>query len=177
MEELALVNPQGYEDVCYEIGEAYLFYYNIGVEKDKYSTAATWFQYAGSRYPVAQMYCDISECLNNITKFSKAEQFAKLNEAYVELWDQINTLDKKVREYDDDLKIRVWNEIVDMIRNNAGQFCEVAQKQEITDMLDNIRTGCEGITNNFLQSKIEALKSNIETTANKIASVRTGQAG
>lgn len=177
MEELALVNPQGYEDVCYEIGEAYLFYYNIGVEKDKYSTAATWFQYAGSRYPVAQMYCDISECLNNITKFSKAEQFAKLNEAYVELWDQINTLDKKVREYDDDLKIRVWNEIVDMIRNNAGQFCEVAQKQEITDMLENIRTGCEGITNNFLQSKIEALKSNIETTANKIASVRTGQAG
>jgi hypothetical protein len=64
-----------------------------------------------------------------------------------------------------------------MIRNNAGQFCEVAQKQEITDMLENNRTGCEGITNNFLQSKFEALKSNIETTANKIASVRTGQAG
>ena len=177
MDQLRAENPQGYEDVCYEIGEAYLFYYGVGVEKDKYSTAATWFQYAGDRYPVAQMYCDISECLNNITKFSKAEQFAKLNEAYVDLWDQINTLDKKVRDYDDDLKIRVWNEIVDMIRNNASQFCEVAQKQEILDMLSNIRTGSEGITNTFLQDNIAELQKNLEITVSKIESVRTGQAG
>ena len=177
MDQLRDENPQGYEDVCYEIGEAYLFYYGVGVEKDKYSTAATWFQYAGDRYPVAQMYCDISECLNNITKFSKAEQFAKLNEAYVDLWDQINTLDKKVRDYDDDLKIRVWNEIVDMIRNNASQFCEVAQKQEILDMLSNIRTGSEGITNTFLQDNIAELQKNLEITVSKIESVRTGQAG
>ena len=31
------------------------------VEKDKYAAAATWFQYATSQYPVAQVYCDISE--------------------------------------------------------------------------------------------------------------------
>ena len=177
LDQLRAENPEGFQDVCYEVGEAYLFYYNVGVEKDKYSTAATWFQHAGDRYPVAGMYCDISECLENITKYSKAEQFAKLNEAYIDLWDQIGTLYEKVQEYDDDLKLRVWNEVVDMIRNNAKEFCEVAQQQEILDMLSNIRSKSEGITNAFLQNNIAELKSNIETTMSKIESVRTGQAG
>lgn len=177
LDQLRTEDPEGFQDVCYEVGEAYLFYYNVGVEKDKYSTAATWFQHAGSRYPVAQMYCDISECLENIAKFSKAEQYAKLNEAYIDLWTQIKTLYEKAQEYDDDLKLRVWNEVVDMIRNNAKEFCEVADKQAILDMLGDIRTGSEGITNTFLQNNITALKSNIETTVSKIESVRPGQAG
>ena len=171
--QLRTANPEGYQDVCYQIGEAYLFYYNIGVEKDKYNTAATWFQYAKDKYPVASMYCNISDCLQNISKYAKAEQYAKLYDEYQNLWDQVKTLQSEAEQYDDDLKLRVWNEIVNMIRNNAKEFCEVAEHDEIYSMLDGIKDSSSGVKNTFLQENIRTLHENIETTRVKISSVQT----
>lgn len=173
LDELKESDPEGYEEVCYLIGEAYMFYYKVGVEKDKYATAATWFQYAEDQYPVAKMYCDISTCLQNIAKFSKAEQYANLYKEYETLWSQVQTLQTDVADYDDDLKLRVWNEIVDMIRNNANEFCEVSSQSEITALLDSIKTNSSQITNTFLQESISSLMDNIETTKTKIQSVKT----
>lgn len=173
MAQLKAANPEGYEEVCYQIGEAYLFYYTVGVEKDKYATAATWFQYAGENYPVAQVYCNISACLQNIAKYSKAEQYASLYEEYTELWETIKTLQTDAEEYDDDLKLRVWNEIVNMISNNANEFYEVSSKKDITNVLQEIESGCSGINNAFLQNNVESLKKNIETTTKKIESIQT----
>ena len=172
LDELMAANPTGFEDVCYEIGEAYLFYYNIGVEKDKYAAAASWFARAGSRYPVAEMYCDISECLQNIAKFTKAQQHAKLYEEYQNLWEQVANLQTKAEDYDDDLKLRVWNEIVNMINNNAKEFCEVEDQADILTMLETIKTKSATVTNTFLQEDIRALQSNLETTMTKIQSVK-----
>lgn len=176
--QLRLADPDGYQDVCFQIGEAYLFYYNVGVEKDKYSTAATWFQYAEEKYPVAKMYCDISDCLQNITKYAKAEQYAKLYDEYQNLWEQVKTLQSEAEKYDDDLKLRVWNEIVNMIRNNAKEFCEVAKRDEIYTMLDAIKDSSGKVQNTFLQENIRTLHDNIETTRVKISSVQSvGQVG
>ncbi len=172
LEELEESNPEGYEEVCYQIGEAYMFYYKVGVEKDKYATAATWFQYAIDQHPVAKMYCDISTCLQNIAKFSKAEQYANLYKEYEALWSQVQTLQTDAAEYDDDLKLRVWNEIVDMIRNNANEFCEVSSQDEITTLLDSIKSNSSQITNTFLQESIASLMDNIEITKTKIQSVK-----
>lgn len=172
MEKLQNSNPEGYEQVCYEIGEAYLFYYDIGVEKDKYATAARWFQYAKNSYPVAKMYCDISDCLQNITKYSKAEQIAKLSEEYKNLWTQVKDLQKNTVEFDEDLKLRVWNEMVNMIRNNASEFCEVAPQSEIVAVLELISSDSKEITNAFLQENIVTLQSNIEITKTKIQTVK-----
>lgn len=172
LDQLKSADPDGYEQVCYEIGEAYLFYYDIGVEKDKYATAATWFQYAEGNYPVAKMYCDISACLQNIEKYTKAEQYAKLYEEYESLWEQVTALMSDAQNYDDDLKLRVWNEIVNMIRNNANEFCEVSTQEEIVAALDNISESSMGITNTFLQENIKSLQSNVETTVTKIRSVK-----
>lgn len=172
LEELKENNPEGYEEVCYQIGEAYMFYYKVGVEKDKYATAATWFQYAKDQHPVAKMYCDISACLQNIAKFSKAEQYANLYKEYETLWEQVQTLQTDAVQYDDDLKLRVWNEIVDMIRNNAKEFCEVSSRDEITTLLDSIKSNSLQITNTFLQESVSSLMENIETTKTKIQSVK-----
>lgn len=171
--KLKAADPEGYQSVCYEIGEAYLFYYNVGVEKDKYAAAATWFQYAVEKYPVAAMYCDIADCLANIAKFSKAEQYANLYEEYQTLWDKVKTLQDNAETYDDDLKLRVWNEIVNMIRNNTKEFCEVSSQDEIRKMLDSIEESSDKVTNTFLQENIRALQSNIETTNTKIQSVKS----
>ena len=172
MEELKNSDPDGYEEVCYRIGEAYMFYYKVGVEKDKYATAASWFQYAVDMYPVAQMYCDISTCLQNISKFSKAEQYANLYQEYENLWEQVQDLQADTADYEDDLKLRVWNEIVAMIRNNAMQFREVSSESEIIDLLDLIESNSSHVTNTFLQERIHELLNHIETTKTKIQSIK-----
>lgn len=169
--QLKSANPSGYEQVCYEIGEAYLFYYTIGVEKDKYATAATWFQYAQDSYPIAKMYCDISDCLQNIARYARADQVGKLYEEYQTLWEQVGDLNRNAQEFDDDLRIRVWNEIVNMIQNNAKEFCEVSSPQAILTMLSDILADSNGVTNTFLQNNIWTLRENIEKTTAKIQSI------
>ncbi|MBQ3524407.1 MAG: serine/threonine protein kinase [Clostridia bacterium] len=171
LEELKSANLENYQRVCYEIGEAYLFYYNIGVEKDKYATAASWFQYARDKYPVASMYCDISDCLTNISKFSKAEQYANLYQEYQNLWEKVKKLQTNSDLYDDDLKLRIWNEIVNMIRNNATEFCEVSSQTDILNVLATVSTNANQITNTFLQENITKLQNNIDVTTTKVQSV------
>lgn len=171
--QLQNLDADGYQDVCFEIGETYLFYYNVGVEKDKYNAAAVWFRYAESKYPVASVYCDISDCMQNIAKHSKAEQFAKLYEEYENLWAQVNRLRQEAQSHDDDLKLRVWDEIVNMIRNNALEFSEVSSEEEIMTMLTSISEDSKKITNTFLMDSINSLQDNIETTKKKIQSIQT----
>ena len=173
LEQLKSVDEKAYQDICYKIGEAYLFYYNVGVEKDKYSTAASWFQYAGDDYPVAKVYCEISDCLQDISKYSKAEQYASLYESYQELWVKVTNLKNEAESYDDDLKLRVWNEIVNMIRNNVKEFSEVSSKNEILLMLDSIKESSSEVTNTFLQENIRLLHEDIELTREKIEAVQT----
>lgn len=171
MEKLENQNEEGYKKVCYQIGEACLFYYDINVEKDKYATAATWFQYAGDEYPQAKVYCEISECLQNINKYERSGQVSKLYKEYEHLWDKIKNLHASSKTYDDDLKLRVWSEIVNMISNNAGEFCEVTKPAEIIKVLENINAECNSDHNVFLKDMMNALKENIEITINKVNSV------
>ena len=181
LDELEKTDPKGYSKVCYEIGEAYLFYYNVSVEKDKYAAAATWFQYAQEDYPIAKMYCDISNCLQNIAKYSKAGQLAKLNEEYGNLWDQITALNNNaVNNFSDDtegldLKLRVWNEIINMIRNNAKELCEVSSQNDVLNLINGISDNSSKITNTFLQESIKSLKSNIDETVKKVNSIKKNE--
>lgn len=181
LDELEKSDPKGYEKVCYEIGEAYLFYYDVSVEKDKYAAAATWFQYAQEDYPIAKMYCDISNCLQNIAKYSKAGQLAKLNEEYGNLWDQITALNNNaVNNFSDDtegldLKLRVWNEIINMIRNNAKELCEVSSQNDVLKLINGISDNSSKITNTFLQESIKTLKSNIDETVKKVNSIKKNE--
>lgn len=170
LEELRAADPSGYEQVCYEIGEAYLFYYSVPVEKDRYAAAATWFQYAKEHYPIADMYCQISACLQNIAKYEKSEQHAKLYEEYQSLWSQILKLKTDANDFDDDLKLRIWNEITNMIQNNAKAFCEVTPPEEILAAIDEISADSEKITNTFLEKSVSTLRENIAATTNKILS-------
>lgn len=172
LEALKTANPDAYQQVCFEIGEAYLFYYDMAVEKDKYAAAASWFQFAKDKYQVASIYCDISDCLSNIAKYEKAEQFANLYKEYQGLWKKINTLQENSESYDDDLKLRVWNEMVNMIRNNSTSFTEVSSEQEVNALLDKISDSSKNIDNSFLQDNIKNLQENIEVTRTKVQTVK-----
>ncbi|MBE6808053.1 MAG: serine/threonine protein kinase [Ruminococcaceae bacterium] len=172
LEKLKDSNPEGYKQVCYEIGETYIFYYNVGVEKDKYQAASTWLKETVDDYPVAKIYCDISSSLQNIDKYVKAEQTAKLYEEFENLWGEVETLHDEVADSEDDLKIHVWNAIVSMINSNCKEFCEVASKNELKSMLNKISAETKTITNTFLKDKIAELQSNTEITVSKIDTVK-----
>lgn len=176
LEELKESNPKGYEDVCYQIGEACMFFSSVAVKDDKYITAATWFQHAGDRYPVAKIYCDIASCLQNIQKFKNAEQFVNLYKEYETLWNKVQTLQKDALKYDIDLKLRVWKETVSMIRNNVEYFCEVSSKSEITTLLEDIKTNCSLMTGIGLKDSVSSIIESVETTKSKIETVKTEKA-
>lgn len=165
-------NPKGYEQVCYEIGETYLFYYSVGVEKDKYQTASSWFKECAESYPVAKIYCDISNCLQNVYKYSKANQTAKLYQEYENLWNEVVVLHDEADGLEDDLKIQVWNEIVNMVNTNCKEFCEVTSQSELNTMMNKISSESKGVTNTFLKENVASLQANIETTLSKISTVK-----
>ena len=127
------------------------------------------------------MYCDISNCLQNIAKYSKAGQLAKLNEEYGNLWDQITALNNNaVNNFSDDtegldLKLRVWNEIINMIRNNAKELCEVSSQNDVLNLINGISDNSSKITNTFLQESIKSLKSNIDETVKKVNSIKKNE--
>ena len=82
LEELEAENPTGYQDVCYEIGQSFLFYYDVKVDRSRYADASDWFERSKIQYPIASIYCDISECLDLINKYngSKIKQTEKMYE-------------------------------------------------------------------------------------------------
>lgn len=166
-------NPGGFEQVCYEIGETYLFYYNIGVAKDKYQTATSWLKDSVDSYPVAKIYCDISNCLQNVYKYAKANQTAKLYEEYGNLWNEVVILHDETVDLEDDLKIQVWNEIVNMVNTNCKEFCEVTSQTAINSMMNRILSESAGVTNTFLKENVTELQMNIETTLSKISTVES----
>ncbi len=171
LSELKKENPEGYAEVCFEIGEAYLFYYDVNVAKDRYQAAASWFKESVESHPVAKIYCDISTCLQNVAKYTNANQTAKLYEEYGNLWNEVVNLVNEAPELEDDLKIRVWNEVVNMIDENSAEFCEVASKAELNSMLKRIQSESKGVTNTFVKDDVAQLQERIETTLKKISTI------
>ena len=134
-------NKTGYEQVCNEIGEAYIYYYEkVNVAKDKYVAARMWFKECSSKnYPLAEVYCDIADSLENISKYKSREMVSNLSDEYRDLWGKIEDLyEKSVKLKDDDMKFRVWKEITKMIDENAVEFYKVEGKTAVTDMLEDI---------------------------------------
>ncbi len=171
MEQLKAANDEGYKDVCYKIGEAYLYYYKDSKHINKYEKASSWFKESVDAYPVASFYCEIYECLKNIDKYTHAGQTGNLSEEYKTLWNKMVSLEEETRSLEDDLKMHVWNEIVDMISEYSNEFCQVTSKSQINKLLGNISSQAAGVKNTFLEESLATLQENIDVTLTKISTV------
>lgn len=176
LDELKAADPDGYEDVCFAVGEAYLFYYDINVTRDKYSAAAMWFQYAKERYPAADVYCKISDCLNNIAKYETNEP-GKLGSAYAELWRLIGELKDEAADFEDDIRLRVYREIVGIMSDgeNINYFLQAASDGtngisvgDMTTLLSELKSDTAKIDNAFLKDSCEELALDIDVAKDKI---------
>lgn len=175
LKELERDNPEGYQEVCYQIGSSFLFYYDVGVEKDRYSNAAKWFEHTVERYPVAGIYCDISNCLELINQYNGAQirQTEKMYEEYSTLWQMLLELKENVDEFDDiDSKLQVWNEINRMVDSNLIPFLEVTSEEDMTDLLNDISQAADGIDKSVIQEDIVSLQSELAKTIARIQSVK-----
>ena len=177
LKELKAANPEAYQDVCYEIGEAFLFYYEVDTDRDRYTNAAKWFGETIEKYPVAEIYCDMAECLNEINRLKGAQilQTEKLYEEYEKLWQMILSLEEKAKNFEGiDAKIQVWNEINDIIGAEVAPLLEMdaATPEEMIALLEAVSASAEEVTLSVLQEELAELQSGIAETVRKIESAK-----
>lgn len=176
LQQLEKEDVQGYQDVCYEIGQSFLFYYDVKVDRDRYTNAAKWFEAAKVSYPIAGIYCDISNCLELINQYngSKIKQTEKMYEEYEKLWGMISDLKINADEFDSvDSKLQVWNEIVGMVNSNINPFLEVTTQESLIQLLNEISLDAGEINKSVLEEDIKALQSSISETIKKTQSAKT----
>ena len=175
LENLKVENPNGYMDVCYEIGQSFLFYYDVGIDRDRYSNAAKWFEECKSKYPISEIYCDISECLELINQYngSKIKQTEKMYQEYENFWNMVNNLRNKAEEFDSvDSKLQVWNEINNIVNTNIVPFLEITDSGTLTAFLQGIYDDTGKINKSILEEDIKSLQNAITETINKIVSAQ-----
>lgn len=171
LEKLKKADLEGYRKVCYYIGEAYLYYYRVDVPKDKYQAASGWFKESVESFEVAQIYCDISTCLQNVYKYNSAHQTGKESQEYITLWNEVVTLHDHVINMEDDYKILAWKEIVSLVSSYPKELCEVAGKIEINSMLNTISSEIKDVTSVFQKENVNELKESISVALTRIDSI------
>lgn len=175
LEQLQQTNPEAYRELCYEIGQSFLFYYEVKVDRDRYSNAAKWFVEAKDQYPIAGIYCDIADCLELINQYngSKIKQTEKMYEQYEELWNMISQLKVKADEFDSvDSKLQVWNEMDGMINTNIAPFLEITTQQSMVDLLNAVYEDAGKVNKSVLEEDVKKLQSSITETIKKIESAK-----
>ena len=178
LEQLKSTSPEGYMDVCYEIGQSFLFYYDAPLDRDRYSNAAKWFEGSRDKYPISEIYCDIADCLELINQYngSKIKQTEKMYQEYENFWTMVNNLRAKADEFDSvDSRLQVWNEINSIVNSNIVPFLEITDTDTMTQFLRGIYDDSGKINKSILEEDIKALQSAIEETISKIASAQNNK--
>ena len=168
-------NPKGYEEVCYQFGESFMFYYDVNTDYDRYVNAEKWFaEVSKEDYPIAGIYCDIADCMELINQYNgaKVKQTEKMYEEYGRLWEMVGELKEKADEFGSvDAKLQVWNEINRMINERAVQFLEVATAEELQQVLNSISEEAGAVQESVISEDIQKLQDAIRETQKKLDSV------
>lgn len=164
-------NPDGYQEVCYRIGEAFLFYYDTADDRDSYTKAAKWLSEATEKYPVAEIYCSIASCMDTIDQYNgaKIKQTEKMYEEYERLWGMLRELKAQADGFDSvDSRLEVWTKINRLIDRNAAQFLEVADAVQIAGLLQEISDEAGTVKLSVLQDTVRQLQDEIAATIRRV---------
>ena len=164
-------NPDGYQEVCYRIGEAFLFYYDTADDRDSYTKAAKWLSEATEKHPVAEIYCSIASCMDTIDQYNgaKIKQTEKMYEEYERLWGMLRELKAQADRFDSvDSRLEVWTKINRLIDRNAAQFLEVADADQIADLLQEISDEAGTVKLSVLQDTVRQLQDEIAATIRRV---------
>ena len=147
-------NPDGYAEVCNEIGLAY--WYDYEVISERYSQAVEWFREAESKYPIAKTYCSIGQNRIEIKKYEDQKRTEKMYEAYQILWKNLKQLQQGTGGLkENDIKLLVWEEIVNTIYEKSAYFLVNVNKDEIETVLSQVQLEVEDLKD---ETKLEDVK-------------------
>lgn len=164
-------NPDGYQEVCYRIGESFLFYYDTADDRDSYTKAAKWLSEATEKYPVAEIYCSIASCMDTIDQYNgaKIKQTEKMYEEYERLWGMLRELKAQADGFDSvDSRLEIWTKINRLIDRNAAQFLEVADADQIAGLLREISDEAGTVKLSVLQDTVRQLQDEIAATIRRV---------
>lgn len=151
-------NPDGYAEVCNEIGLAY--WYDYEVISERYSQAVEWFREAESKYPIAKTYCSIGQNRIEIKKYEDQKRTEKMYEAYQTLWKNLKQLQQGTGGLkENDIKLLVWEEIVNTIYEKSAYFLVNVNKDEIETVLSQVQLEVEDLKD---ETKLEDVKVILE---------------
>ena len=176
LSQLKNENPEGYNNVCFEIGWDFLSNFDTDIDRDRYANASKWFELmkdsGTDNASIASIFYDISECTNKINQLhgGKVIQTQELKEQRENLWEMVQSLQSKADKYDLDYRVQVWTEIDGLIYNNVADFLEVVEIEKLITMLGEIEENVKGIdkSNPDIAEFAEKLQQSIAETIKKI---------
>ncbi|MDR2665409.1 MAG: serine/threonine protein kinase [Oscillospiraceae bacterium] len=140
LDSLRQKNAGGYDKVCYELGMAY--WYDYEVEAARYSSAAWWLGQVSGSYPAARIYVEIDRCLRLIDKYSGQSRTEKMFAEYEGLWRSLVELaDSAARSDESDIKLLVSGEVVRIVSDRADYLIpEVVGERDAYALFDGIES-------------------------------------
>lgn len=179
LEELKEKNYDGYIDVCYEFGNAFLFSSDTTNDRERYVNASKWFSEAKNKYEMASIFCDIASCLQLIDQNHQSTMVQKGKELqeYKNLWDKLTKLESKIRGLgktpeESDTKINVINSITNIIYNNANGFVNAIKNNglsynEINTLLNDMNSSLVDIDDSIYKEQKQQVSAMISDTMEK----------
>lgn len=179
LEELKEKNYDGYIDVCYEFGNAFLFSSDTTNDRERYVNASKWFSEAKNKYEMASIFCDIASCLQLIDQNHQSTMVQKGKELqeYKNLWDKLTKLESKINGLgktpeESDTKINVINSITNIIYNNANGFVNVIKNNglsynDINTLLSDMNSSLADIDDSIYKEQKQQVSAMISDTMEK----------
>lgn len=179
LEELKEKNYDGYIDVCYEFGNAFLFSSDTTNDRERYVNASKWFSEAKNKYEMASIFCDIASCLQLIDQNHQSTMVQKGKELqeYKNLWDKLTKLESKINGLgktpeESDTKINVINSITNIIYNNANGFVNAIKNNglsynEINTLLNDMNSNLVDIDDYIYKEQKQQVSAMISDTIEK----------
>lgn len=179
LEELKEKNYDGYIDVCYEFGNAFLFSSDTTNDRERYVNASKWFSEAKNKYEMASIFCDIASCLQLIDQNHQSTMVQKGKELqeYKNLWDKLTKLESKINGLgktpeESDTKINVINSITNIIYNNANGFVNAMKNNglsynEINTLLNDMNSSLVDIDDSIYKEQKQQVSAMISDTMEK----------
>ena len=179
LEELKEKNYDGYIDVCYEFGNAFLFSSDTTNDRERYVNASKWFSEAKNKYEMASIFCDIASCLQLIDQNHQSTMVQKGKELqeYKNLWDKLTKLESKINGLgktpeESDTKINVINSITNIIYNNANGFVNAIKNNglsynDINTLLNDMNSSLVDIDDSIYKEQKQQVSAMISDTMEK----------
>lgn len=179
LEELKEKNYDGYIDVCYEFGNAFLFSSDTTNDRERYVNASKWFSEAKNKYEMASIFCDIASCLQLIDQNHQSTMVQKGKELqeYKNLWDKLTKLESKINGLgktpeESDTKINVINSITNIIYNNANGFVNAIKNNglsynDINTLLSDMNSSLVDIDDSIYKEQKQQVSAMISDTMEK----------